>query len=755
MRRKSLFVRYFLSYLGIIIISVTTFGMLFYYFNIISMNAEVKSNQFSSVSQSLNRVDYMLESMSNIAYHFSSNEVDSGYDQYLEQRDNGVFADLMAQRLSSYMQNMTEDIQILLYFRGDTDIYLHDGKYRYIDFEEHIGKNADLTISGLFSTLNSSVHSKALRIIKGGGDSSQEDPLAAFIYPVPYMSLVPEASLAFLVTEREFTSIFNNYYGEGQRNTYLLDHNLNMVYQSESLPLDDQELAKLVGMKGVGTFEDTLQGKPVLVMRALSEHSGYSLVVLMEEGNFYSKVGLMRRVIIACVSIITVLSVLWALIMAVRNYRPIRELARSSAGGDAEDEPLSGDNELEIIQQRIDTAHRKNHELGKLIDLQRPYVVFTCLSNILRGKVDDRQELQFQMQCASIDFPQRYLQVLLAAPAGRESISEKIQLILSACEEIAVDGCVLYGTEILLEKQVAVIANYREKTIEGRATGVVLAELLQQAMQQQGVEISVGIGSACTRLEDVHTSYVEAAVVIGEYVASHSGSIMRFEEIPVTHSLDYSLSLVNQSLLMQSLKQGDRTAAQLALDRLVAEAAKAEGSFLITQYLCFDIANTLLRTIGQANGEVQYADLHSLRDFHTLEEFHQQAAKIVQSICDQFDSFASRKSSQLSADVIDYVSRNYRSNSLSLEGVAAHFEFSASHLSRFFKQATGRTFSQYITQLRMAYIKQQLTESDRQIKEIVTEAGYIDVASFVRKFKNAEGITPSQYRQITQQRSHK
>ena len=33
-----------------------------------------------------------------------------------------------------------------------------------------------------------------------------------------------------------------------------------------------------------------------------------------------------------------------------------------------------------------------------------------------------------------------------------------------------------------------------------------------------------------------------------------------------------------------------------------------------------------------------------------------------------------------------------------------------------------------------------------QIKEIVAEIGYIDVANFVRKFKGYEGVTPGQYR---------
>ena len=43
--------------------------------------------------------------------------------------------------------------------------------------------------------------------------------------------------------------------------------------------------------------------------------------------------------------------------------------------------------------------------------------------------------------------------------------------------------------------------------------------------------------------------------------------------------------------------------------------------------------------------------------------------------------------------------------------------------------------------------KELLLNSDMQVKDGVAEVGYIDVANFVRKFKNYEGVTPGQYRE--------
>jgi AraC-like DNA-binding protein len=47
--------------------------------------------------------------------------------------------------------------------------------------------------------------------------------------------------------------------------------------------------------------------------------------------------------------------------------------------------------------------------------------------------------------------------------------------------------------------------------------------------------------------------------------------------------------------------------------------------------------------------------------------------------------------------------------------------------------------------------KKVLINSDRPIKDIVADIGYVDVSNFVRKFKKREGITPGRYRELYSQ----
>ena len=57
------------------------------------------------------------------------------------------------------------------------------------------------------------------------------------------------------------------------------------------------------------------------------------------------------------------------------------------------------------------------------------------------------------------------------------------------------------------------------------------------------------------------------------------------------------------------------------------------------------------------------------------------------------------------------------------------------------------TFAKYATHLKMEYVCAELRRTNRPIKEIIAEVGYMDVSNFTRKFRLQYGCTPSAYRE--------
>ncbi|MGG1516581.1 response regulator [Paenibacillus oryzisoli] len=95
-----------------------------------------------------------------------------------------------------------------------------------------------------------------------------------------------------------------------------------------------------------------------------------------------------------------------------------------------------------------------------------------------------------------------------------------------------------------------------------------------------------------------------------------------------------------------------------------------------------------------------------------------------------------------------YIEEHYMED-LSLESVAAVFEFNAAYFSQYFKNKLNINFIQYLTQLRLSKAKEFLENTDEKVYQIATRLGYNDVKYFNRVFKKELGITPEEYRSIS------
>ncbi|TVR59288.1 MAG: AraC family transcriptional regulator, partial [Spirochaetaceae bacterium] len=95
-----------------------------------------------------------------------------------------------------------------------------------------------------------------------------------------------------------------------------------------------------------------------------------------------------------------------------------------------------------------------------------------------------------------------------------------------------------------------------------------------------------------------------------------------------------------------------------------------------------------------------------------------------------------------------FMANNLDDLNLSIRTIADRFEMSHSSLTSVFKRECGMTPRAYINDLRMKKAKNLLKTTRMQLKEIVRAVGYMDDSNFIRKFKEAEHITPGDYHRM-------
>lgn len=80
------------------------------------------------------------------------------------------------------------------------------------------------------------------------------------------------------------------------------------------------------------------------------------------------------------------------------------------------------------------------------------------------------------------------------------------------------------------------------------------------------------------------------------------------------------------------------------------------------------------------------------------------------------------------------------------EDVAALVHMSPTSFSRFFRGAMGRTFTEYVNQLRVETACALLTGSALPVTEVAARSGYRNLSNFNRRFRELKGLRPTEYR---------
>lgn len=96
-------------------------------------------------------------------------------------------------------------------------------------------------------------------------------------------------------------------------------------------------------------------------------------------------------------------------------------------------------------------------------------------------------------------------------------------------------------------------------------------------------------------------------------------------------------------------------------------------------------------------------------------------------------------------DAIYYMEQHYQENP-SLETVALFSGYSASHFSRLFHAQLGKSYSEYLTKIRIRHAQDLLLNTKKSVTEIALETGYLHTGNFSEQFKQQTGMTPLKYR---------
>ena len=86
------------------------------------------------------------------------------------------------------------------------------------------------------------------------------------------------------------------------------------------------------------------------------------------------------------------------------------------------------------------------------------------------------------------------------------------------------------------------------------------------------------------------------------------------------------------------------------------------------------------------------------------------------------------------------------SENITIDQVAREASLSRSQFSRYFKERTGKTYINFLNEVRIENACSQLRDVKNSIEQICYDVGFQNISNFNRQFRKSKKMTPSEYR---------
>ncbi|GGH40520.1 helix-turn-helix domain-containing protein [Paenibacillus segetis] len=745
--KSKLLLKYTFSYILMFLIPLTIVTMFIYENAVTSLRSEIEQSNVNQLNQVKMTIDDRMNELQEIASKIA-------YDQHLTPYmvRHPYYGLEAISTLASYKANSGILEELFLYFHNDNIIYSYRG---LSDLDVVFGKMyhyENWSKEDVLRDLNESKQ-PIIRPAENVTVNSRKEPLLTLLVPIKPNDPFPNGTVVYLMSESKLMGVMDTILNDFSGSSYIFSQDgevLTSNNRGRSLP--SEVLGTLSSLQpGIHSME--LDGEKHSVVAVKSTYNNWTYVTTMPSYQFFSRVAHIQTLIFMVFCIVVLTGIIAAMVLAKRQYHPIRDLIEFAKLKSKDVDTSKTRNEWDWIKQTI-------HNYSTTIDTQEPFVRNQCLLLLFKhGKPDD-PEIEHMIAGAGLEFPHgpgQYFSVILAwddTQEGEDSrqVRHHMQEMLGEFELSDLNTYV-YGVEFSPADQFALMVSMPavdEANIQAEIEQIIEAIQVTVIDNFQIIPY-IGVGTVYSDLAGINQSFIEAATAMENRMMGSSSHVTYFEHLSeITSSTAETFWIPKKSMLKleQSLKQGNESVADQMIASIIDSIKDESLPNSLLRCICFDLLNSLLRTAAELGVNEVFTNISKYSTFETLGELENKLTSMTAHICQQVQHNTETEQPSLIDNIVTYVDLKFADYTLSLEHVALKYSVSISYLSRSFKEKMGCNFSQYIWHRRMDEVIRLLINTNAPLKEIIESVGYLDAPNFIRKFKKETGYTPGQYRKM-------
>ncbi|HHW10602.1 MAG TPA: helix-turn-helix transcriptional regulator [Firmicutes bacterium] len=204
--------------------------------------------------------------------------------------------------------------------------------------------------------------------------------------------------------------------------------------------------------------------------------------------------------------------------------------------------------------------------------------------------------------------------------------------------------------------------------------------------------------------------------------------------------------------LIGAIRSGERRKAREIINRILVGVYSLAGQdFTLLKALVLELIVVIYRTAVEAGGNplqllgLNYSSLQELGEIQNEQELGSWLVLHLEKLMDGIYSQGVRPvEAQLHA-ALAYMQENFHRR-ITRDDVAQAAYLSPSYLSQMFRAKLGKSYTEILTDMRLARAKELLARTGISIARVAQESGFTEQSYFTNVFRKMEGCTPGQYR---------
>lgn len=308
-----------------------------------------------------------------------------------------------------------------------------------------------------------------------------------------------------------------------------------------------------------------------------------------------------------------------------------------------------------------------------------------------------------------------------------------------------------YGSDVVFENRLGeyvVILNTEQENYEDDLLKV--SQELQQIIEGDlEAKCSIGISERFTGLARIHAAYLSALNAIsGRYYLNDNLSISvdKFGGKSPNDLMERADSNITKALLAGDMARVSEVMASVFSDMDSMGTVAEQHNFMI--HLLFLPLQVMSNLPVQKMGP--YSDqLKLIESFLCCADVRERRLFLLQqyeSVMALLSGPSGGQSNYIVEKTRGIIDESYM-NQISIASLAEQVFVTPTYLCMLFKQATGQTINEYITQVRIQRAKALLADSRIRLYDVCSQVGYLSPSYFSSIFKKYTLMTPSEYRE--------